>query len=144
MSNKRRFRIDLWDQKRYRLETESGLKVKEIVILKSDVPQPVVCVVEDRDGGCEVCQYDLHGVFNPESKFNSFDLVMIELEPYVSDDFQIGPMGAYEHIEEISEWDGTLLDGLADFEGDDFDSLKIRELDRSNTYDTYKNLGKDK
>jgi hypothetical protein len=144
MSNKRRFRIDLWDQKRYRLETESGRKVKEIVILKSDVPQPVVCVVEDRDGGCEVCQYDLHGVFNPESKHRSYDLVMIELEPYVSDDFQIGPMGAYEHIEEISEWDGTLLDGLADFEGDDFDSLKMRELDRTTMYDTTKNIGKGK
>jgi len=29
--------------------------------------------------------------------------------PYVSDDFQIGPDGAYEHN---SDWDATLMDGL--------------------------------
>ena len=36
--------------------------------------------------------------------------------PYVSDDFQIGPDGAYEYTEdemkEFSEWDVTLNDGL--------------------------------
>ncbi len=38
--------------------------------------------------------------------------------PYVSDDFQIGPDGAYEYTEdemkEFLEWDVTLMDGLED------------------------------
>jgi len=29
--------------------------------------------------------------------------------PYISDDFQIGPDGAYEHN---SDWDVTLMDGI--------------------------------
>ena len=35
-------------------------------------------------------------------------------EPYISDDFQIGPDGAYEHTEEdeLKNWDITLNDGL--------------------------------
>jgi len=35
-------------------------------------------------------------------------------EPYISDDFQIGPDGAYEHTEEdeLKDWDVTLNDGL--------------------------------
>jgi hypothetical protein len=32
--------------------------------------------------------------------------------PYVSDNFQIGPDGAYEHEDNLSEWDVTLNDGL--------------------------------
>jgi hypothetical protein len=36
--------------------------------------------------------------------------------PYVSDDFPIGPDGAYEYTEdemkEFSDWDDTLNDGL--------------------------------
>jgi len=43
---------------------------------------------------------------------------MNKTPPYISDDFQIGPNGAYEHIEdEIDDneiWDVTLLDGLND------------------------------
>ena len=31
--------------------------------------------------------------------------------PYVSDDFQIGPDGAFE---DLSDWDVTLMDGLED------------------------------
>ncbi len=39
------------------------------------------------------------------------------IEPYVSDDFQIGPDGAFEYTDdEISEWDGTLMDGLEEEE----------------------------
>jgi hypothetical protein len=41
-----------------------------------------------------------------------------EIIPYVSDDFQIGPDGAFEYTEdemkESSEWDVTLMDGLED------------------------------
>ena len=35
-------------------------------------------------------------------------------EPTISDNFQIGPDGAYEHDEDLSDWDVTLLDGLED------------------------------
>jgi len=38
--------------------------------------------------------------------------------PIVSDDFQIGPDGAYEH----TEWDATLMDGLHDEEFPDFET----------------------
>jgi hypothetical protein len=38
-------------------------------------------------------------------------------EPRVSDDFQIGPDGAYEHN---SDWDATLMDGL---EYEDWDEI---------------------
>lgn len=50
---------------------------------------------------------------------------MNKTPPYVSDDFQIGPDGAFEYIEdEIDEdeidddeiWDVTLLDGLDDLD----------------------------
>jgi hypothetical protein len=33
----------------------------------------------------------------------------LKKQPYVSDDFQIGPDGAYEHN---SDWDSTLMDGI--------------------------------
>jgi hypothetical protein len=36
------------------------------------------------------------------------------IEPYVSDDFQIGPDGAFEYSDDISDWDNTLMDGLED------------------------------
>ena len=35
-------------------------------------------------------------------------------EIYVSDDFQIGPDGAFEYGDDISDWDVTLMDGLED------------------------------
>jgi hypothetical protein len=37
-------------------------------------------------------------------------------EIYVSDDFQIGPDGAFERTddEDLSDWDATLMDGLED------------------------------
>lgn len=45
---------------------------------------------------------------------------MDKTPPYISDDFQIGPEGAFEYIEdEIDDdeiWDVTLLDGLDDLD----------------------------
>lgn len=35
-------------------------------------------------------------------------------EIYVSDDFQIGPDGAFEYSDDVSDWDVTLMDGLED------------------------------
>ena len=32
--------------------------------------------------------------------------------PFISDDFQIGPDGAFEYSDDIEDWDNTLLDGL--------------------------------
>jgi len=40
--------------------------------------------------------------------------------PIVSDDFQIGPNGAFEYDEdEINDWDVTLMDGLEDDDYED-------------------------
>ena len=36
----------------------------------------------------------------------------IDFEPFVSDDFQIGPNGAFEYSDDIEDWDNTLSDGL--------------------------------
>ena len=37
-------------------------------------------------------------------------------EPYVSDDFMIGPNGAFEYSDDMEDWDNTLMDGLDDEE----------------------------
>ena len=43
------------------------------------------------------------------------DIINKREAQYISDDFQIGPDGAYEHDEENEEdWDVTLMDGLED------------------------------
>ena len=43
------------------------------------------------------------------------DIINKREAPYISDDFQIGPDGAYEHTEEDErDWDVTLMDGLED------------------------------
>ena len=34
--------------------------------------------------------------------------------PIISDNFQIGPDGAFEWDEDMKDWDNTLLDGLED------------------------------
>lgn len=39
---------------------------------------------------------------------------LIDVDPIISDNFQIGPDGAYEADDDISDWDDTLLDGLED------------------------------
>jgi len=38
------------------------------------------------------------------------------IEPYVSDDFMIGPNGAFEWTEDMGDWDNTLMDGLEEGE----------------------------
>jgi hypothetical protein len=98
---KRNFRIDLFDQSKYRLETKSGMKVVEYVVLKSNVRQPVICVVENNLGDHETAEFTIDGKYNCTEKETTWDLVMIPVEPYVSDDFQIGPNGAYEHVEQV-------------------------------------------
>ena len=115
---KRKFRIDLFDQTKYRLETTSRSRVIEYVVLKSDVLQPVICVVKNSIGDEQVASYTIDGSYNP-GKPTTWDLVMIPITPYVSDDFQIGPEGAYEHVEEVkmpiresnmdNPWNGTTL-----------------------------------
>ena len=98
---KRNFRIDLFDQSKYRLETKSGMKVVEYLVLKSNVRQPVICVVENNLGDQETAEFTIDGKYNCTEKETTWDLVMIPVEPYVSDDFQIGPNGAYEHVEQV-------------------------------------------
>lgn len=52
---------------------------------------------------------------NPETKISFEDWQRDILPPYVSDNFMIGPDGAYEHgedDEDITDWDVTLMDGL--------------------------------
>jgi hypothetical protein len=46
------------------------------------------------------------------SKWGEINNLPIDFEPYVSDDFQIGPDGAFEYSDDIEDWDNTLLDGL--------------------------------
>lgn len=98
---KRKFRIDLFDQSKYRLETNSGMKVVEYVVLKSNVRQPVICVVENNLGDHETAEFTIDGKYNCTEKATTWDLVMVPIAPYVSDDFQIGPNGAYEHVEQV-------------------------------------------
>jgi hypothetical protein len=46
------------------------------------------------------------------------------LDPHISDNFQIGPEGAYEHEESDEDWDTTLDDGLQDENWDDDPNTK--------------------
>lgn len=98
--NAKPFRIDLWDPNKYTLKTRSGLAVKEIKIFNSYVKQPVACAIE-HDGVTEIHQYGLDGSYSLEGRTTSWDLFMDPIAPRVSDDFQIGPEGAYEHVEEV-------------------------------------------
>jgi hypothetical protein len=71
--------------------------------------------------------------------------VSYDFEPTISDDFQIGPDGAYEH----TEWDNTLMDGLHDEEFPDFETKpgfverrmaqmhEINDHQWNNIYDLY-------
>lgn len=59
-------------------------------------------------------QYQNYLNENPTSKL-TFDEWLDQLwSPKISDNFQIGPDGAYEHEDEddLSDWDVTLEDGL--------------------------------
>ena len=65
-------------------------------------------------------QYENYLKENPNVSYDEWlDILKNKLssigEPYVSDDFQIGPDGAFEHTDEdLSDWDNTLMDGLED------------------------------
>ena len=45
-------------------------------------------------------------------KWGEINNLPIFFMPYVSDDFQIGPDGAFEYSDDIEDWNNTLLDGL--------------------------------
>lgn len=62
-------------------------------------------------------QYENYRKENPNSEL-TYDEWFEQLIPYVSDDFQIGPDGAYEHNNDLSIWDNTLLDGLEEYIND--------------------------
>ena len=72
-------------------------------------------VFDCSDGEYGPIEFDIQAFYEAELKhahdvaddwdgmFNDWDVTLVdgmENEPYVSDDFQIGPDGAYEHIEE--------------------------------------------
>ena len=80
---KRKFRIDLFDQSKYRLETNSGMKVVEYVVLKSNVRQPVICVVENNLGDHETAEFTVDGKYNCTDKETTWDLVMVPIEQEV-------------------------------------------------------------
>jgi hypothetical protein len=52
---------------------------------------------------------ELGELFTGEQYYNETYINKDDKQPRVSDDFQIGPDGAYEHN---SDWDVTLMDGL--------------------------------
>jgi hypothetical protein len=51
---------------------------------------------------------------NPASTLTYDEWLDQVWQPYISDDFQIGPDGAFEDTDDISDWDNTLMDGLED------------------------------
>ena len=65
-------------------------------------------------------QYQNYLKENPESELTYEQWIELKLklpdgfQPMVSDDFQIGPDGAFEYEDDISDWDATLMDGLED------------------------------
>ena len=60
-------------------------------------------------------QYQNYLKENPTSKLTYDEWIDRVWHPTISDNFQIGPNGAYEHKDDdISDWDVTLMDGLED------------------------------
>lgn len=65
-------------------------------------------------------QYQNYLKENPDSQLTYEQWIELKLklsggfQPTVSDNFQIGPDGAFEYDDDISDWDETLLDGLED------------------------------
>jgi hypothetical protein len=49
-------------------------------------------------------------------KWGEINNLPINFEPYISDDFQIGPDGAFEYTDDMEDWDNTLMDGLEEEE----------------------------
>ena len=59
-------------------------------------------------------QYKNYLLENPTSTL-TYDEWLDQLwSPIISDNFQIGPDGAFEWDEDMKDWDNTLLDGLED------------------------------
>ena len=59
-------------------------------------------------------QYKNYLLENPTSTL-TYDEWLDQLwSPMISDNFQIGPDGAFEWDEDMKDWDNTLLDGLED------------------------------
>jgi hypothetical protein len=52
-------------------------------------------------------------------KWGEINNLPINFEPYISDDFQIGPDGAFEYTDDMEDWDNTLMDGIEDDDWDD-------------------------
>lgn len=52
-------------------------------------------------------------------KWGEINNLPANFEPYISDDFQIGPDGAFEYEDPIEDWDDTLMDGIEDDDWDD-------------------------
>ena len=66
-------------------------------------------------------QYQKYREENPESDLSYEQWVSqrFSAPPDVSDNFQIGPQGAFEYDDsEINDWNVTLQDGLQDFPWD--------------------------
>jgi hypothetical protein len=61
-------------------------------------------------------QYQNYLKENPDSQLTYEQWIELKFKtpPYVSDNFQIGPDGAFEYDDDISDWDATLMDGLED------------------------------
>jgi hypothetical protein len=60
-------------------------------------------------------QYQNYLKANPTSILTYDEWMDQVWEPKISDDFQIGPDGAFEYTDEdLSDWDATLMDGLED------------------------------
>ena len=60
-------------------------------------------------------QYKNYLKENPTSKLTYDEWIDRVWHPVISDNFQIGPDGAYEHEDDdVSDWDVTLMDGLED------------------------------
>ena len=57
-------------------------------------------------------QYQNYLRENPTSKLTYDEWMDQAWSPTISDNFQIGPDGAYEHEDDLSDWDATLMDGL--------------------------------
>jgi hypothetical protein len=75
---------------------------------------------------------DLRARYNEDTRLFAF----LEKEANISDDFQIGPDGAYEH----TEWDNTLMDGLHDEEFPDFESNIDNDKMWDQIYESYRGI----
>lgn len=62
-----------------------------------------------------ITQYQNYLIKNPTSKLTYDEWMEQVWQPIITDNFQIGPDGAFEYEEDnINDWDITLMDGLED------------------------------